>query len=210
MELHEKWELSASIDESYLFKCYVCNENWNVMVYNPNTNEYHTKPKCLKCLNKDGTVWKKISFLTAFYSNVSYLKYCSYKNFRAMGKIYYSNAHPDKRKKNICVFRIDSELEIAVAKLFLAELEPNKDNTMKGVGTYRKGFYDTLYSLLDGSCEIYLTFILQIINSDTNLEKLIKDTFTDDQWSFCVISTVNIRSLIDKEKYIIHDIYIEP
>ena len=129
-----------------------------------------------------------------------------------MGKIYYSEKHPDNHKKNICVFRINSELEIAVAKLFLSKLEPKKDNPMKGVGSYgqeNKGFFDVIHSILNGSSEICFQFIRQVINSETNLTKLINDNFSSDEWAFCVVSTVNIRSLINADEYNIYDIYVD-
>lgn len=195
--------------KSYLFKCYKCDQRWNVMAFNPVTNECSDEPQCLKCLNEDGNVWKKTSFLTAFYSNITYVEYASYKNVREMQTIYYSKMHPDKNKKNICVFRINSESEVAVAKLFLSKLKPNRDNPMKGVGDYNQGFYNTLETICGDSCELYFTFLLQIVGSETNLTKLISDNFEPYAWAFCLISTVNIRSLINADEYRIYDIYVE-
>jgi len=126
-----------------------------------------------------------------------------------MSRIFYSKTDPNARKKNICVLRISSELEIDVAKLFLTNLEPDQKKPMKGVGKYDKGVFVALRSMLYDTNEIFLTFIRQVITSDTDLKQLIRENFCDDQWSFCVVSTVNIRSLINADEYIIHDIYVE-
>jgi len=160
-------------------------------------------------LNADGNVWKKSLFLTALYSNAKYLEYTTYDNFREMSRVFYSKTDPNARKKNICVFRINSELEIDVAKLFLTSLEPDQKKPMKGVGKYDKGVFKMLRSMLNDTNEIFLTFIRQVITGDTDLKQLIKDNFGEYQWSFCVVSTVNIRSLINSDEYIIHDIYVE-
>jgi len=191
----------------FYLKCFQCNEKWNTMVYNPIANDYYDRPECLKCLNRNGDVWKKTSLLTSFYSNVHYLAFANYEHIFKIEKIFYSKNDPDYNKPNICVFRVNSELEISVAKSFLSKLTPNKDKSEVGCGQYDKGFFNTLRHMFQNT-EICLTFILQLIDSKTNLSKLINDNFKDN-WVFCIISTVNIRTLVDKDKFLIRDIYIE-